>query len=215
MMKRVYSLLLCGILLTAITSACSSASAPANPATETDQEMNDMDMNNMDEGSTTEPDATNPEDSDGDTTSSTTDDSAEATAPTTDATDSDTSTTHTGSVAEKGPIAADSVEKRPTYLPTDFPIPDDAVISTSHQEESDGKKSVLLIYTTKGSMETLSQTYKEYFDAKSLKDAGSTINATNLIIQGTDPKTKQVWSLIGSPKTDTDTVELTLTWSEQ
>lgn len=212
-MKKVYSLLLCGILFIAVLSACSSASAPANPSNETDQETNTT-TDNTNEATPTTPATTDTESSDTSTESSAaTDSSTGTTKPATE--NSESSTTSTGSIEQKGPIAADSVEKRPTYLPTDFPIPDDAVISTSHQEENDGKKSVLLMFTTKGSMETLSQTYKQYFDAKSLTNAGSTIDEKNLIIQGTDPKTKQVWSLIGSPQAGKDVVQLTLTWSEK
>lgn len=212
-MKKVYSLLLCGILLITVISACSNAAAPANPSTQTNQETNTT-TDNTNEATPSTPATTDTESSEPSAeSSSTTDSSTETTAPATE--NSDSTTTNTGSIDEKGPIAADSVEKRPTYLPTDFPIPDDAVISTSHQEENDGKKSVLLMFTTKGSMETLSQTYKQYFDAKSLTNAGSTIDENNLIIQGTDPKTKQVWSLIGSPQAGKDVVQLTLTWSEK
>lgn len=211
-MKKVYSLLLCGILLITVISACSNAAAPANPSTQTNQETNTT-TDNTNEATPSTPSTTDNESSEPSAESSSTDSSTETTAPATE--NSDSTTTNTGSIDEKGPIAADSVEKRPTYLPTDFPIPDDAVISTSHQEENDGKKSVLLMFTTKGSMETLSQTYKQYFDAKSLTNAGSTIDENNLIIQGTDPKTKQVWSLIGSPQAGKDVVQLTLTWSEK
>lgn len=210
-MKKIWSLFLTGMLLVVIVSACSNASAPANPSTESTPETNNTTDTTNTEPAT--PATTDTESSDMTTEpTSTTDSSTEATEP---ATESNDTTTNSGSLTEKGPIAADSVEKRPTYLPTDFPIPDDAVISTSHQEENKGKKSVLLIFTTKGSMETLSQTYKQYFDAKSLTDAGSTINANNLIIQGTDPKTKQVWSLIGGPQAGKNAVQLTLTWSEK
>jgi len=209
-MKKIWSLFLTGMLLVVIVSACSNASAPANPSTESTPETNNTTDTTNTEPAT--PATTDTESSDMTTEpASTTDSSTEATEP---ATESNDTTTNSGSLTEKGPIAADSVEKRPTYLPTDFPIPDDAVISTSHQEENKGKKSVLLIFTTKGSMETLSQTYKQYFDAKSLTDATSTIDEKNLIIQGTDPKTKQVWSIIGGAKTGKDVVELTVSWSE-
>jgi len=209
-MKKVWSLFFTGMLLVVIISACSNASAPANPSNESTPETNNTTDTTNTESAT--PATTDTESSDMTTEpASTPDSSTEATDP---ATENSDATTNSGSMNEKGPVAADSVEKRPTYLPTDFPIPDDAVISTSHQEENKGKKSVLLIMTTKGSMETLSQTYKQYFDAKSLTNAGSTIDANNLIIQGTDPKTKQVWSLIGSPQSGKDVVQLTLTWSE-
>lgn len=103
--------------------------------------------------------------------------------------------------------------ERPEYLPKDFPLPDDAEITTSHSEQKDGKKSVLLIFRSKEKLDKLAETYKQYFQDQGIKDAGQTIDAKNLIFQG-DSETAS-WSLIGGTlSTQEDTVELTINWSE-
>ncbi|WP_054941147.1 hypothetical protein [Paenibacillus ihuae] len=111
--------------------------------------------------------------------------------------------------------AAVQVEEtqRPEYLPKDFPIPDDAEVTTSHSEQNDGKKSVLLIFKSQEKLDKLAETYKQYFQDQGVKDSAETIDEKNLILQGdTDAES---WSLIGGLlSTQEDTVELTLTWSE-
>ncbi|CAH1193952.1 hypothetical protein PAECIP111892_01361 [Paenibacillus auburnensis] len=122
------------------------------------------------------------------------------------------------SAATKEPenqAAAVQVEEteRPEYLPKDFPLPDDAEITTSHSEQNDGKKSVLLIFKSQEKLDKLAGTYKQYFEEQGITDASETIDEKNLILQGdTDAES---WSLIGGTlSTQEDTVELTLTWSE-
>lgn len=107
---------------------------------------------------------------------------------------------------------AEETEK-PDYLPKDFPLPDDAEITTSHSEQNDGKKSVLLIFKSQEKLDKLAETYKQYFQDQGVKDTAETLDEKNLIIQGdTDAES---WSLIGGVlSTKEDTVELTLTWSE-
>lgn len=103
--------------------------------------------------------------------------------------------------------------ERPDYLPNDFPLPDDAEITTSHSEQNDGKKSVLLIFNSKEKLDKLAETYKQFFQDQGLTDTAETIDEKNLIIQG-DTKSES-WSLIGGAlSTQEDTVELTLNWSE-
>ncbi|MNC42176.1 hypothetical protein D3C75_909840 [compost metagenome] len=98
-------------------------------------------------------------------------------------------------------------------MPKDFPLPDDAEVTTSHSEQNDGKKSVLLIFKSQEKLDKLAETYKQYFQDQGVTDTSETIDEKNLIIQGdTDAES---WSLIGGPlSTQEDTVELTLTWSE-
>ncbi|MDI4650229.1 hypothetical protein [Cohnella hashimotonis] len=118
-----------------------------------------------------------------------------------------------GSVAEAG-VQSDSAE-RPSYLPAGFPLPDDADIRTSHQETTDGKRSVLLIFATKKSMDEVSALYKDYFDAELGENAVQTVDDKNLIIQGNSKTEKETWSMIGGPLAAEDgVVELTLTWTE-
>ncbi|MFC3799741.1 hypothetical protein [Cohnella sp. GCM10012308] len=119
-----------------------------------------------------------------------------------------------GGAAAEATDQSDSTQ-RPSYLPGEFPLPDDAVIRTSHQETSDGKRSVLLIFSTKKSMEEISALYKEYFNGELGENAVQTIDDKNLIIQGNGKSDKEAWSMIGGPLAAEDgTVELTLTWAE-
>ncbi|MCL6603164.1 MAG: hypothetical protein K6T94_09845 [Paenibacillus sp.] len=111
--------------------------------------------------------------------------------------------------------AAVQVEEtgRPEYLPKDFPLPDDVEITTSHSEQNDGKKSVLLVFKSQEKLDKLAETYKQFFQDQGLTDTAETIDEKNLIIQG-DTKSES-WSLIGGAlSTQEDTVELTLNWSE-
>ncbi|MGO4547347.1 hypothetical protein AB4Z29_21420 [Paenibacillus sp. 2TAB23] len=107
-------------------------------------------------------------------------------------------------------------EKVPAYLPKDFPLPQDAEITTAHSSETDGKKSVLLIFSTKESMTSVTKTYKDYFDAQELDEAGQTIDDNNLIFQGINAEKKHSWSMIGGPlaSPQEDIVQLTVTWTE-
>lgn len=103
----------------------------------------------------------------------------------------------------------------PEYLPKDFPLPDDAKITTATSGETEGKKSAMMIFTTEQDMKTVSKLYKDYFTEKKLTDSGQLIDEKNIVIQGTDPDTKQEWSMIGGALASQEgVVELTLTWSE-
>lgn len=111
--------------------------------------------------------------------------------------------------------AAEGTQELPDVLPTDFPMPDDAHIQLANSGDNDGKKTAMVIYTTEQDMKTVSKMYKDYFEAKKLTDAGQTLDDKNIIIQGTDPETKQQWSLIGGALASKEgTIELTLTWAE-
>ncbi|MCP1132426.1 hypothetical protein NKT34_03930 [Paenibacillus polysaccharolyticus] len=106
-------------------------------------------------------------------------------------------------------------EYLPEYLPKDFPLPDDAKITTATSGENEGKKSAMMIFTTEQDMKTVSKLYKDYFTEKKLTDSGQLIDEKNIVIQGTDPDTKQEWSMIGGALASQEgVVELTLTWSE-
>lgn len=80
----------------------------------------------------------------------------------------------------------------------------------------DGKKSVLLIFSTKESMPAVTKLYKDYFKTQNLSDAGQTIDDKNIIIQGGNIEKKQSWSMIGGPLSGQEgVIELTVTWAEQ
>ncbi|WP_217593097.1 hypothetical protein [Cohnella sp. GbtcB17] len=118
-----------------------------------------------------------------------------------------------GSAAENA-VDSGSTE-RPSFLPDRFPLPEDADIRTSHQETTDGKRSVLLIFATKKNMNEVSALYKDYFDAELGENAVQTVDDKNLIIQGNGKSKKEAWSLIGGPlAAEEGVVELTLTWTE-
>ncbi|MBP1990178.1 hypothetical protein [Paenibacillus eucommiae] len=112
------------------------------------------------------------------------------------------------------PTASDS-GKVPDELPSDFPLPKDAEITTAQSQENDGKKSVLLIYSTHEDMSTVTKMYKDYFKSQNLEDTGQVIDDKNLIIQGKNKEAGQSWSMIGGPLASQEgVIELTVTWNE-
>ncbi|MBB6024321.1 putative lipoprotein [Paenibacillus sp. JGP012] len=130
-------------------------------------------------------------------------------------TDTETVSTPAASEASTEPSQTVAAEDMPEYLPKDFPLPEDAKVTTATSTESDGKKSVMLIFTTEQDMKTISKLYKDYFTSKKLKDSGQIIDEKNIVIQGTEPDEKQSWSLIGGTTASKEgVIELTLTWSE-
>ncbi|MGO4732341.1 hypothetical protein [Paenibacillus sp. 2KB_22] len=117
--------------------------------------------------------------------------------------------------SDSGEEAAAGTNELPENLPSDFPLPEDATIRLANSGENEGKQSAMVIFSTEQDMKTVSELYKEYFNAKKLTDAGQTIDDKNIIIQGTDPDTQDVWSLIGGTLAGQEgVIELTLTWTE-
>lgn len=117
--------------------------------------------------------------------------------------------------SDSGEEAAAGTNDLPENLPSDFPLPEDATIRLANSGENEGKQSAMVIFSTEQDMKTVSELYKEYFNAKKLTDAGQTIDDKNIIIQGTDPDTQDVWSLIGGTLAGQEgVIELTLTWTE-
>lgn len=104
--------------------------------------------------------------------------------------------------------------KIPEYLPKTFPLPQDAVISTSHSAVVEGKKTALLIFTTKEDMSSITKLYKDYFKTQKLDDSNILIDKKNLIIQGDNKEMGEAWSMIGG-ELSRGGIELTVTWSEQ
>ena len=103
----------------------------------------------------------------------------------------------------------------PAELPDDFPLPEDATISMANSGENEGKKSAMVIFTTEEDLQTVTQMYKDYFEAKDLTDATLLFDSTNIIVQGMDPQTQQSWSLLGGPLASQEgVIELTLNWAE-
>ncbi|TCS97022.1 hypothetical protein EDD58_101669 [Hazenella coriacea] len=108
-----------------------------------------------------------------------------------------------------------SNEKKPEYLPDDFPLPTDAEITTSQSNMEDGKKSALLIFKTKASMTDVTKMYKEYFKTQNLSDDAQTFDDKNIIIQGINEHKKHDWSIIGGSLSSQDgIIEFQVTWAE-
>lgn len=130
-------------------------------------------------------------------------------------TETEGTTAPTDSDSERGEEATAGTNELPENLPSDFPLLEDATIRLANSGENEGKQSAMVIFSTEQDMKTVSQLYKDYFNAKKLTDAGQTIDDKNIIIQGTDPETQDVWSLIGGTLAGQEgVIELTLTWTE-
>jgi len=79
---------------------------------------------------------------------------------------------------------------------------------------NDSNKSVLLVFTTKESMSTVTKLYKDYFKTQNLAEDTQTIDDKNIIIQGDNQASKQSWSMIGGLLSSQEgVIELTVTWS--
>ncbi|GAS83375.1 hypothetical protein [Paenibacillus amylolyticus] len=130
-------------------------------------------------------------------------------------TETEGTTAPADSDSDRGEEAIAGTNELPENLPSDFPLPEDATIRLANSGENEGKQSAMVIFSTEQDMKTVSQLYKDYFNAKKLTDAGQTIDDKNIIIQGTDPETQDVWSLIGGTLAGQEgVIELTLTWTE-
>lgn len=117
--------------------------------------------------------------------------------------------------ASPSPSSSAGSAELPDNLPKDFPLPKDAKISTTHSGSSDGKKTAILIFTTKESIDAVAKLYKDYFNGKLGQDAAQTIDEKNIIIQGFTQDNKQSWSMIGGKLSSQEgVIELNVTWAE-
>ncbi|NMI05764.1 hypothetical protein HF638_17440 [Paenibacillus sp. SZ31] len=192
MMKKKKVLMACAALAMVVAlSACSSAA---------DEPTGDTEKVDTEVSSGTGEQATN-------------EGTSEAT--TSGVTETEGTTAPADSDSDSGEQAAAGNSELPENLPSDFPLPEDATIRLANSGENEGKQSAMVIFSTEQDMKTVSQLYKDYFNAKKLTDAGQTIDDKNIIIQGTDPETQDVWSLIGGTLAGQEgVIELTLTWTE-
>ncbi|WP_338555275.1 hypothetical protein [Paenibacillus sp. KS-LC4] len=102
---------------------------------------------------------------------------------------------------------------RPADLPNDFPIPDDAFIMTSSNSVNEGKKVILLNFTTKKSMDELADLYQAYTIDKKLESGSVTYADSKLMIEGSLDKTHSIW-LLGTTLSEAGVSQITVTWSE-
>lgn len=85
----------------------------------------------------------------------------------------------------------------PKYLPSDLPIPDDAVYTDTQEGTKDDKKTSMVIYRTKEKLETLGESYKKYFSDQNLEHGNEIIDKANIIMNG-EAKGKYTLSITGS-----------------
>ncbi|WP_082967632.1 hypothetical protein [Paenibacillus oryzae] len=106
--------------------------------------------------------------------------------------------------------------KLPEYLPSDFPLPSDAVIGTSQSSQNDGKKAALLILTSEQDMDSIVKLYKDYFEGLQISMDSQFVDERNIILQCEDEARGHSWSIIGgkTAASDDKIIELTITWSE-
>lgn len=74
--------------------------------------------------------------------------------------------------------------KRPVNLPKDFPIPADAVVTTTIDTNSGGVMKSSFTYMTQESLSTMGFVYGEYARIKQLDNASQTVTATAVKITG-------------------------------
>lgn len=103
---------------------------------------------------------------------------------------------------------------KPQYLPGDLPIPAGAGITFTEGEAAHGKKSSMLIYETRESMDELGSTYQKYVNDKALKRGTQIVDRNNMIISGKVPDDYS-YSIIGtSSASNPGSTEIIVTWIE-
>lgn len=107
-----------------------------------------------------------------------------------------------------------AVLKRPQYLPADFPIPFDAVLSKSIDSVADGIKKVTLVYSTQESLDTMGFVYKEYVRIKTIANSTQSLTAKSVLITGQLGGTSPISIKGGAASTKAGYNEFTIIWSE-
>ncbi|ANY68440.1 hypothetical protein BBD42_19655 [Paenibacillus sp. BIHB 4019] len=103
--------------------------------------------------------------------------------------------------------------QRPKYLPADFPIPKDAKIKETVENNRDNKKSVYFVYETKNGLDSLGVSYKAYFQTKELTDTSEDVNSNSLTMVGKKGDDLAV-TITGAPDRDKEGYyEITVVWS--
>ncbi|RXZ78489.1 hypothetical protein EBB07_26760 [Paenibacillaceae bacterium] len=104
---------------------------------------------------------------------------------------------------------------RPQYLPSDFPIPQDAKVTDAIASTVHGTKSVTLIFLTKESVSAMGEVYRDYTRANDLQDAVELIDSNSLVIAG-KLIGKSPLSITGGPSAEQfGYTDITIVWSEQ
>ncbi|MEK4062725.1 MULTISPECIES: hypothetical protein [unclassified Paenibacillus] len=104
--------------------------------------------------------------------------------------------------------------KRPANLPKDFPIPADAVVTTTLDTDSGGVMKASFTYMTQETLATMGFVYSEYARIKRSENASETVTATTVKITGKLGGISPV-SISGRPSTAQPGYNVfTVTWSE-
>ncbi|WP_189026305.1 hypothetical protein [Paenibacillus albidus] len=103
---------------------------------------------------------------------------------------------------------------RPVNLPKDFPIPQDALISTTVDTNSGGVQKVAFTYSSQETLETMGFVYSEYVRIKGLDNESQSITASSIKISGKLGGMSPL-SITASPSaTRPGFNNFTITWSE-
>jgi hypothetical protein len=117
----------------------------------------------------------------------------------------------TGSEITPAPVES---TVRPVNLPKDFPIPTDALITTTIDTDANGVKKVAFSYSTQETLSMMGFVYSEYVRIKGLDNASETVTASTVNITGRLGGTSPV-SITGKASTARPGfIIFTVTWSE-
>ncbi|WP_322906392.1 hypothetical protein [Paenibacillus campi] len=122
-------------------------------------------------------------------------------------------------MASAASVAAQRVVERTDGggLPSNFPIPDDAIVITAARSDNSHDHFVRLTLRTMLSMELLAKTYSEYFRSVDMPDALKKVSEQRLLIEGDNAQTGENWILTASPVDPhvlNGQVEMTLIWND-
>ncbi|WP_238652684.1 hypothetical protein [Paenibacillus piscarius] len=103
---------------------------------------------------------------------------------------------------------------RPVNLPSDFPIPPDALIATTVDTDAGGVKKAAFSYSTQETLEMMGFVYSEYVRIKGLDNPSESVSASNVRITGRLGGNSPL-SITGKASTARPGYNIfTITWSE-
>ncbi|WP_405171800.1 stalk domain-containing protein [Paenibacillus sp. FSL H8-0280] len=126
-----------------------------------------------------------------------------------------TSTGNSGSTSPSTGTNTQAAGVKSKYLPADFPLPKDAKATSLIENIMDGDKKVVLTYTTKETLLTVGESYKDYYQTKNLSQNTQDIQADSFSIVGREDG-KYAVTITGSVSaTNKDLNEITVVWGEE
>lgn len=109
---------------------------------------------------------------------------------------------------------ASGTKERPQYLPLDFPIPYDAIITVSTDSILGGVRQSKLVYYTKESLDTMGTVYKEYVRIKGLGEGTQSVTSAQVSISGRLGSVSPITIKGAVSKTKAGYNEFSISWSE-